>query len=55
MLENHPQFVLARKNISLSNKIKERQTLTLGQSNKKMILSQDFNKSLKRSQSFQMF
>ena len=52
MLENHPEFVLARKNISLSNKIKERQTLTLGQSNKKMILSQDFNKSLKRSQSF---
>jgi hypothetical protein len=53
MLENQTKFILPRKNISLSTKIKERYTITLGPSNKKTIISQDFNKSLKKSKSFQ--
>ena len=53
MLENQTKFILPRKNISLSNKLKERYTITLGPSNKKTIISQDFNRSLKKSKSFQ--
>lgn len=53
MLESHQKFVLPRKNISLLNKIKERNILTLGPINKKISISQDFNKSLKKSKSSQ--
>ena len=53
MLENQTKFVFPRKNISLSTKLKERYTISLGPSNKKTILSQVFNRSLKKSKSFQ--
>ena len=53
MLENQLKFVIPRKNISLSIKIKERHTITLGPSNKKTIISQDLKRSLKKSKSLQ--
>ena len=53
MLENQTKFTIPRRNISLSTKIKEKHIITLGPSNKKTIISQDFNRSLKKSKSFQ--
>ena len=53
MLENQTKFVLSRNKVSLSTKLKERYTIALGPSNKKTILSQDSNRSLKKSKSFQ--